>query len=246
MPARSSRTAARTIFRRWSGLGRALEFAYTGELNAERAYQWGMLNHLVPSEKLEETTRELCARMIARPAAGAVGQQARHARRAGQHAGDHDGADLQRRRHPADSDDAKEARRAFVEKRKGRSRAYDGATRRPESFRSQPCIGTSSMTVTGSIQSNIWIKCGVLIRWVIVRRNAKSCPNTGWPTGPLVRGRGKGSPSINLPCTCGAPNNKKEAPAFQQGLRRIVGPCSLTPATAISAVGIVFEVGKAL
>src|SRR5882724_8727650 len=45
------------------GLGRALEFAYTGELNAERAYEWGMLNHLVPSEKLEETTRELCARM---------------------------------------------------------------------------------------------------------------------------------------------------------------------------------------
>ena len=35
------------------GLGRALEFAYTGELDGERAYQWGMLNHLVPSEKLE-------------------------------------------------------------------------------------------------------------------------------------------------------------------------------------------------
>ena len=49
------------------GLGRALEFAYTGELNAERAYEWGMLNHLVPSEKLEETTRELCERIIAMP-----------------------------------------------------------------------------------------------------------------------------------------------------------------------------------
>jgi 2-(1,2-epoxy-1,2-dihydrophenyl)acetyl-CoA isomerase len=49
------------------GLGRALEFAYTGEMNAERAYQWGVLNHLVPSEKLEETTRELCSRMMAIP-----------------------------------------------------------------------------------------------------------------------------------------------------------------------------------
>src|SRR5207244_7514963 len=49
------------------GLGRALEFAYTGEVDAERAYQWGMLNHLVPSETLEQTTRELCARMIGIP-----------------------------------------------------------------------------------------------------------------------------------------------------------------------------------
>lgn len=46
------------------GLGRALEFAYTGHLDAQRAYEWGMLNHLVPSEKLEETTRELCNRII--------------------------------------------------------------------------------------------------------------------------------------------------------------------------------------
>ena len=40
------------------GLGRALEFVYTGQLDAERAYQWGMLNHLVPSEKLEERSEE--------------------------------------------------------------------------------------------------------------------------------------------------------------------------------------------
>src|SRR5690349_17420675 len=46
------------------GLGRALEFAFTGELDGERAYQWGMLNHLVPSEKLEETTRALAERMM--------------------------------------------------------------------------------------------------------------------------------------------------------------------------------------
>lgn len=49
------------------GLGRALEFAYTGHLNAERAYEWGLLNHLVPSEKLEATTRELCDRIIRTP-----------------------------------------------------------------------------------------------------------------------------------------------------------------------------------
>ncbi len=49
------------------GLGRALELAYTGEVDAERAYQWGMLNHLVPSEQLEEFTRALCARMMNTP-----------------------------------------------------------------------------------------------------------------------------------------------------------------------------------
>ena len=49
------------------GLGRALEFAYTGELDAQRAYDWGMLNHLVASDKLEETTRALCDRIIKVP-----------------------------------------------------------------------------------------------------------------------------------------------------------------------------------
>lgn len=47
-----------------AGLGRALEFAYTGHLDAERAYQWGILNHLVRSDQLEQTTRELCQRII--------------------------------------------------------------------------------------------------------------------------------------------------------------------------------------
>ncbi|MEE8292264.1 MAG: enoyl-CoA hydratase-related protein, partial [Candidatus Tectomicrobia bacterium] len=35
--------------------------------NAQRAYEWGILNHLVAAEKLEETTRELCERMIKTP-----------------------------------------------------------------------------------------------------------------------------------------------------------------------------------
>jgi 2-(1,2-epoxy-1,2-dihydrophenyl)acetyl-CoA isomerase len=49
------------------GLGRALEFAYTGHLSAERAYEWGMLNHLVKADELEKTTRDLCERMAAIP-----------------------------------------------------------------------------------------------------------------------------------------------------------------------------------
>jgi enoyl-CoA hydratase/carnithine racemase len=54
-------------FPKMVGLGRALEFAYVGHLDAKRAYEWGLLNHLVESEKLEETTRELCARMVRTP-----------------------------------------------------------------------------------------------------------------------------------------------------------------------------------
>ena len=46
------------------GLGRALEFTYVNHLDAERAYAWGLLNHLVAAEKLEEATRELCAKIM--------------------------------------------------------------------------------------------------------------------------------------------------------------------------------------
>jgi enoyl-CoA hydratase/carnithine racemase len=102
------------------GLGRALEFAYTGEVNAERAYEWGMLNHLVTSEKLEETTRELCTRMIAIPPL--VQWVSKRVMRAALDSTlettmvltSNAGGILQ------NSEDAKEARRAFVEKRKGR------------------------------------------------------------------------------------------------------------------------------
>ena len=48
---------------RLAGFGRAMEFAYTGVLDAERAYRWGILNELVPSEQLEAEVRALCARM---------------------------------------------------------------------------------------------------------------------------------------------------------------------------------------
>jgi enoyl-CoA hydratase/carnithine racemase len=42
------------------GLGRTLEFAYKGQIDAEEAYRWGILNHLVPSAELEQFTRDLC------------------------------------------------------------------------------------------------------------------------------------------------------------------------------------------
>ena len=52
---------------RIAGLGRALEFAYTGHLDADRAYQWGILNHLVSSDTLEKFTIELCQQIIGVP-----------------------------------------------------------------------------------------------------------------------------------------------------------------------------------
>lgn len=54
-------------FPKMVGLGRALEFAYVGHLDAQRAYEWGILNHLVASDQLESFTRDLCARMVRTP-----------------------------------------------------------------------------------------------------------------------------------------------------------------------------------
>ena len=101
------------------GLGRALEFVYTGELKAERAYEWGMLNHLVPSEKLEETTRELCERIIARPPL--VQWISKRIMRTAVDSTMEQTMVLTSNASPIlqHSEDAKEARRAFVEKRKG-------------------------------------------------------------------------------------------------------------------------------
>jgi 2-(1,2-epoxy-1,2-dihydrophenyl)acetyl-CoA isomerase len=100
------------------GLGRALEFAYTGSLSAERAYQWGLINYLVPSQELEQTTRDLCDRIIAQPPL--VQWTSKRIMRAALDSTlettmvltSNAGGILQ------SSEDAKEARRAFVEKRK--------------------------------------------------------------------------------------------------------------------------------
>jgi enoyl-CoA hydratase/carnithine racemase len=104
------------------GLGRALEFAYTGSLTAERAYEWGLLNHLVASEELETRTRELCDRIIAQPPL--VQWTSKRIMRAALDSTlettmvmtSNAGGILQ------SSEDAMEARRAFVEKRKPRFR----------------------------------------------------------------------------------------------------------------------------
>ena len=100
------------------GLGRALEFAYTGELSAERAYEWGMLNHLVETDKLEETTRELCAKIIARPPL--VQWISKRIMRTSLDTSMEATMVLTSNASPIlqHSDDAKEARKAFVEKRK--------------------------------------------------------------------------------------------------------------------------------
>src|ERR1700712_671594 len=102
------------------GLGRALEFAYTGELDAERAYAWGLLNHLVSLEDLEATTRGLCEKMMTLPPL--VQWVSKRVMRAALDSTlettmvltSNAGGILQ------NSEDATEARRAFVEKRKGR------------------------------------------------------------------------------------------------------------------------------
>ena len=100
------------------GLGRALEFAYTGMLSADLAYEWGMLNHLVSLEELETTTRELCERIIAQPPL--VQWTSKRIMRAALDSSlettmtltSNAGGILQ------SSGDAKEARLAFVEKRR--------------------------------------------------------------------------------------------------------------------------------
>ena len=100
------------------GLGRAREFVYTGQMDAQTAYDWGVLNHLLPSEELESFTRGLCERIIAMPPL--VQWTSKRIMRTALDSTlettmvltSNAGGILQ------SSDDATEARRAFVEKRK--------------------------------------------------------------------------------------------------------------------------------
>ena len=99
------------------GLGRALEFAYTGHMDATTAYNWGVLNHLVAADELEMFTRELCERMLKIPPL--VQWNSKRIMRAAMDSSiettmvltSNAGGILQ------SSDDAREAKRAFVEKR---------------------------------------------------------------------------------------------------------------------------------
>ncbi len=52
---------------RLAGLGRALEFAFTGHLDGRTAAEWGVLNRLVASDELEDEVRALCGRIMQNP-----------------------------------------------------------------------------------------------------------------------------------------------------------------------------------
>ncbi len=52
---------------RLAGLGRALEFSFTGHLDGPTAAEWGVLNKLVPADQLEDEVRALCARITRNP-----------------------------------------------------------------------------------------------------------------------------------------------------------------------------------
>ena len=79
-----------------------LEFAYTGSLDAERAYEWGLLNHLVSSEELEQNHPRALRPDHCAAAVGAMDQQAHNEGCNGQHAGDHDGPYVECRRYPTE------------------------------------------------------------------------------------------------------------------------------------------------
>ncbi|MYA20756.1 MAG: hypothetical protein F4Z25_11030 [Chloroflexi bacterium] len=55
------------VLTRLIGLGRALEFSFTGDLDGPTAAEWGVLNKLVPSEDLEAEVRALCDRIMRNP-----------------------------------------------------------------------------------------------------------------------------------------------------------------------------------
>jgi enoyl-CoA hydratase/carnithine racemase len=101
------------------GLGRALEFVYTGQCDAETAYRWGMINHLIPSENLESFTRELAGKMLGIPPL--VQWISKRIMRTALDTTLEATMTLTSNASPIlqHSEDAKEARKAFVEKRKG-------------------------------------------------------------------------------------------------------------------------------
>jgi len=49
------------------GLGRALEFSFTGHMDADTAAEWGVLNRKFPAEELEDEVRALCERIMRNP-----------------------------------------------------------------------------------------------------------------------------------------------------------------------------------
>ena len=63
-----SNTGAAWLYPRALGINKALELLYTGDwLEAEDAYRFGVLNRLVPAERLEEETMALAQHIAERP-----------------------------------------------------------------------------------------------------------------------------------------------------------------------------------
>ena len=63
-----SNTGSTWLYSRAMGINKALEFLYTGDwLEAEEAHRLGVLNRLVPAEKLEAETMALAERIAQRP-----------------------------------------------------------------------------------------------------------------------------------------------------------------------------------
>ena len=104
---------------RIAGFGHAMELLLTGGfLEAEQALDWGILNKLVSYEELEQTTRALCEKIIdSPPLVQWVGKRIMRRSLSGTlestlELAAHSSAIL------GSSEDSKEARKAFVEKRK--------------------------------------------------------------------------------------------------------------------------------
>ncbi len=63
-----SNTGATWLYPRAMGTGKALELLYSGEwLEAQEAYRIGVLNRLIPAERLEEETMSFAAKVAAKP-----------------------------------------------------------------------------------------------------------------------------------------------------------------------------------
>ncbi|MBV1879854.1 MAG: enoyl-CoA hydratase/isomerase family protein [Pseudomonadales bacterium] len=100
------------------GLGRALEFVYTGQMDAKTAQEWGVLNHLVDAAELEAFTRDMCDRIIAIPPL--VQWNSKRIMRTAMDSSLETTITLTSNASPILqlSEDAAEAKRAFAEKRK--------------------------------------------------------------------------------------------------------------------------------
>jgi enoyl-CoA hydratase/carnithine racemase len=56
------------LYPRMMGLAKAFEMLFTGDaINGEEAHRLGILNHVVPADKLEETTYELASKIVKGP-----------------------------------------------------------------------------------------------------------------------------------------------------------------------------------